>query len=149
LVNWDRMMKLKINVTFIEGARIKIRNQKNKDWSVNTNNKDGQAIIFWGGERKEGKKIHWRQTRPPSKICISPIERGHDDVSKDMTKRYFWTLGGVTRVTQSALPCTVHAHLISLFIQIWNHFWAEFIIKKNHYKKIKNPLDLKFNVFLF
>jgi len=40
------MMKLKLNITFIEGARTKIRNQKNKDLSVNTNNKDGQAIIF-------------------------------------------------------------------------------------------------------
>jgi hypothetical protein len=36
--------------------RIKIRNQKNKDWSWNTNNKEDQPIIFKGGERKEEKK---------------------------------------------------------------------------------------------
>jgi hypothetical protein len=30
---WDWRMKLKKNKTFIEKQRIKIKNQKNKDWS--------------------------------------------------------------------------------------------------------------------
>jgi hypothetical protein len=43
------MIKLKINKNSIKWSRI-----KKKDWSWNTNNKEGQTIIF---ERKE-KKIY-------------------------------------------------------------------------------------------
>jgi len=46
-------MKLKINKFFMKEPRIKIRNQKNKDWSWNTNNKEDQTIIFKREERKE------------------------------------------------------------------------------------------------
>jgi hypothetical protein len=35
-------MKLKTNKTSIKRLRTKIKNQKNKDWSWNTNNKEGQ-----------------------------------------------------------------------------------------------------------
>ena len=49
-------MKLKTNKTFTKGSRQKIRNQKNKDWSWNINNNEGLAVIFRGGERKEGNK---------------------------------------------------------------------------------------------
>jgi len=34
----------------------KNKNKKNKDWSWNINNKEGQAVIFKGWERKEEKK---------------------------------------------------------------------------------------------
>jgi hypothetical protein len=38
------MLKLKTNKTSINGLKTKMRNQKNKDWSRNTNNKEGQAL---------------------------------------------------------------------------------------------------------
>jgi hypothetical protein len=47
------MLKLKTNKTSINGLKTKMRNQKNKDWSRNTNNKEGQAVIFSGGKIKE------------------------------------------------------------------------------------------------
>jgi len=40
MTNWDWMMKFKTNKTSIKGSRIKIRYQKIKDWSWNTNNKN-------------------------------------------------------------------------------------------------------------
>jgi hypothetical protein len=40
MTNWDWMMKFKTNKTFTKGSRTKIRNQKIKDWSWNTNNKE-------------------------------------------------------------------------------------------------------------
>jgi hypothetical protein len=49
-------MKLKINKTSTKRSRQKIRNKKNKDWSWNTTNQEGQTVIFWGGEWKEGNK---------------------------------------------------------------------------------------------
>jgi TnpA family transposase len=39
-------MKLKTNNFFTRDLRIKIRNQKNKDQSWNTNNREDEAIIF-------------------------------------------------------------------------------------------------------
>jgi hypothetical protein len=51
------MMKLKTNKTFTKGSRTKIRNQKNKDWNRNINNKDSQTIILEGWERKR-KGVH-------------------------------------------------------------------------------------------
>jgi hypothetical protein len=51
-------MKLKINKIFMKEPRIKIRKQKNKDWSWNTNNKEDQTIIFKEGEKKKEKKNH-------------------------------------------------------------------------------------------
>ena len=39
-------MKLKTNKTFIKASKQKLRNEKNKNWSWNTNNQEGQAIIF-------------------------------------------------------------------------------------------------------
>jgi hypothetical protein len=47
------MMKLKTNKTSIKRPRTKIRNQNNKGWSWNTNNKKGQAVIFKGEEREK------------------------------------------------------------------------------------------------
>jgi len=49
-------MRLKTNKTFIKDSKIKIKNQMNKNWSWNTNNKKGQTIIFEGEERK--KSVH-------------------------------------------------------------------------------------------
>jgi len=57
LVNWNSDMKLKTNKTFIKWLRPKIKNQKNRDWSWNTNNQEGKAVIFRDGERGE-KKVH-------------------------------------------------------------------------------------------
>jgi hypothetical protein len=64
-------MKLKTIKTSIRGSRKKIQNQKNKDWSSNTNNKEGQTIIFKRKEIKEGKQmsisdnpVHHRQHVP-------------------------------------------------------------------------------------
>ena len=50
------MIKLKTNKTSTKRSGQKIRNQKNKDWSWNINNNEGLAVIFRGGERKEGNK---------------------------------------------------------------------------------------------
>ena len=57
LENWDWMMKLKTNKTCIKGPTIKIKNQKNKDWSWNTNNKEDQTIIFGRKGEKRREKI--------------------------------------------------------------------------------------------
>jgi len=57
LKNWDWMMKLKTNKTCIKGPTIKIKNQKNKDWSWNTNNKEDQTIIFGRKGEKRREKI--------------------------------------------------------------------------------------------
>jgi hypothetical protein len=51
------MMKLKTNKTCIKGPTIKIKNQKNKDWSWNTNNKEDQTIIFGRKGEKKREKI--------------------------------------------------------------------------------------------
>jgi hypothetical protein len=76
-------MKLKINKIFMKEPRIKIRKQKNKDWSWNTNNKEDQTIIFKEGERKkEKKKPCWRQTALPTR-------RGCQGDSNDMVERHF------------------------------------------------------------
>jgi hypothetical protein len=71
IANWDGRIKLKTNKTSIRGSRKKIQNQKNKDWSSNTNNKEGQTIIFKRKEIKEGKQmsisdnpVHHRQHVP-------------------------------------------------------------------------------------
>jgi hypothetical protein len=45
-------MKLKTNKTSTKELRPKIRNKKNKSWSWNNNNQEGQVVIFRGGERK-------------------------------------------------------------------------------------------------
>jgi hypothetical protein len=50
------MMKLKTYKTSTKGLRLKIRNQKNRHQSWNTNNQEGQIIIFGGREREEEKK---------------------------------------------------------------------------------------------
>jgi hypothetical protein len=49
-------MKFKTNKIFTKRPKTKIKNQKNMNWIWNTNNKDDQAIILEGGERKEIKK---------------------------------------------------------------------------------------------
>jgi hypothetical protein len=45
-INLDWRMKLKTNKTFSKVQRKKIRNQNNKDWNLNTNNKKDQTVIF-------------------------------------------------------------------------------------------------------
>jgi len=44
-------MKLKTNKTFRKWPRIKIRNQKNKDWIWTIKNKEDQTDILKGGEK--------------------------------------------------------------------------------------------------
>jgi hypothetical protein len=56
LVNYDWRIKLKTNKTFTRESRPKTRNQKNRDWSWNTNNQEGQNVILREEERGEGKK---------------------------------------------------------------------------------------------
>jgi hypothetical protein len=46
------MIKLKTNKIFTREPRLKMRNQKNNNWSWNTNNQEDQAVIFKGGDRK-------------------------------------------------------------------------------------------------
>jgi hypothetical protein len=41
-------MELKTNKISIKKSRTKIKNQNNKDWSWNTNNKEDQTIFFRG-----------------------------------------------------------------------------------------------------
>ena len=41
MINWDGRMKLKTNRISTKEPRNKTRNQKNKDWSWNINNKKG------------------------------------------------------------------------------------------------------------
>jgi hypothetical protein len=57
-VNWDWWMQLKTNKIFIKRPRPKIKNQKNKNWSWNTNNQEGQTVIFRGKERRMEKNVH-------------------------------------------------------------------------------------------
>ena len=54
-------MKLETNKTSIKGPTIKIKNKNNKYWSLNTNNKDDQIIIF--GRRGEKIREINRSTR--------------------------------------------------------------------------------------
>ena len=81
-------MKLKTNKTSTKGSRTKIRNKKNKDWSRNINNKDSQAIILEGWERKR-KGVHQWQIKPPTPTCATLHERKHGDTSYDMWKGIF------------------------------------------------------------
>jgi hypothetical protein len=47
------MMKSKTKKTSTKKTMIKkIKNKKNKYWSWNTNNQEGQAVMFWGWKRE-------------------------------------------------------------------------------------------------
>ena len=76
---------------FYKRAKNKIKNQKNKEWNWNINNKNDQPITFQGGERKEKKKKHHRrQTAPPLLKWVAPIKRECGGVSNNMMERHFF-----------------------------------------------------------
>jgi len=96
-------MKLNTNKTFMKRSRTKIRNQNNKDWSLNTNNKDGQTVIFTRKERnKEKIKTRQRQTELPTSTSTISNGRGHCDASNDKMIEQFWMSRGAAYVTSAA-----------------------------------------------
>jgi hypothetical protein len=92
--------------TSIKRSKPKLRNQKNRDWSWNINNQDGQTIIFKGEEREKQKwkclLVIIRTTIGDT--CHNKRKMTHDTFN-DTVERYFWMLGGATR----APGCATHA----------------------------------------
>jgi len=78
--------EIRNKLTFTKELRPEIRNKKNKDWSWNTNNQEGQVIILGRRERKK-KGSRW-QTRPPSEICIALAWKGYSDVFNNTIEGY-------------------------------------------------------------
>ena len=102
-------MKLKINKTSTKRPRLKMRIQKNRDWSWNTNNQEGKTMIFGERERKQGgKKYHQQQTEPSPDTRIEPTWRGYYNASKDMTKGYFWRPKGTTHADRREQMPLIH-----------------------------------------
>jgi hypothetical protein len=91
--------EIKINKTFTKRWRTRIRNQKNKDWSWNTNNKEDQIVNFKGEERKEDKKSLINNKSPHHHWYAAPIGKERGDASNDMVEGHFWLTRGVIRAT--------------------------------------------------
>jgi hypothetical protein len=86
LVNWNWMMKLKTNKILQKGQDKK--NQKSKDWSWNTNNREGQHVIFREEREKKKKGSLW-QTKSPPATRVTPIRIWYIDAFNNMMKGYF------------------------------------------------------------
>jgi hypothetical protein len=75
-------------------------------------------------KKKEKKKIYQRQTGPPTPTHATPIRRGYNGDSNNMTEGYFW------------MPYTSPSFYFNfLFSQTRNFPWADYVITKK-----KNPL---------
>jgi hypothetical protein len=149
-------MKLKTNKTSIKGPKPKIRNQKNKDWSWNINNQEGQAIIFKGEER-EGKKIfiyakldhhQWHALYQKKKNMTTLPTTWR----KDIFGRCMHRLKGAN--TSHTLPSALHTHPPFRFFIYPNtklslRWLCNYKKKKFHYKKLKTPLISRFKIFYF
>jgi len=116
-------MILKTNKTSIKWPKPKIKNQNNKNWNWNNNNQESQAIIFKGGERKEGKKkkIHQHQTRPSMVMYSTLIKKEHGDAFNNAHEEYFWMSGGVACAAWMVSvpptnPQVLHTHANFFFI---------------------------------
>jgi hypothetical protein len=137
-------MKLKINKNYIKESGTKGKNQNNKEWNWNDNNKEGQAVIFKLGQRK--KKVYGQQTRISLPTLVPPLKRKRNDTSNNIIKKYifFFLLYRETLYTplrwhrsedmdnfhmqESAL----HALLPFIYIFDWvsNFLLAKHVIKK-------------------
>jgi hypothetical protein len=123
LINWALIMKLKTNKTFIKRPTQKMKNQKNRDWSWNISNQEGQTVMFRGRERerRRGKKrkVKWQQTRLLSETLIAPTEIKHDNASNNTTKDYFWMLWGIAQSkgigASHAPPSMAYMHILFCF----------------------------------
>jgi hypothetical protein len=106
MINWDWMMKFKINKTFTKGSRTKIKNQKNKDWNWNTNNKVDRAVLFRREERK--KTIILLMTNHPAVIytCRTTGE-GLNNASKNDGRTFFcyWKASHMHALAPHMLTC--------------------------------------------
>jgi len=147
LVNRDWKIKLKIIKTSTKWPRTQTRNKKNKDWSRNSNNKESQVVIFQGEERKkEAKKAHKWQTRPPmptyaarhGRLCSQwHGERVFLDARRRCTRHSKCT--GASDAPSSV----IHVH-VSFFIQKSNCLWADLIIMKKPLWKDIKALSIQF-----
>jgi hypothetical protein len=81
-------MKLKINKNYIKESGTKGKNQNNKEWNWNDNNKEGQAVIFKLGQRK--KKVYGQQTRISLPTLVPPLKRKRNDTSNNIIKKYIF-----------------------------------------------------------
>jgi hypothetical protein len=127
LVNWDWRTKLKTNRTSTKKTNKKTRNKKIKDLSWNTNNKEGQVVMFGEGKRKKKrKKAHLRQTKPPPPTCIAPTGKWHKDASNNMMEGYFW----IPRLMSFKVRgCLQHA------FECWTRTWFFFCFVYIHIAK--------------
>jgi hypothetical protein len=86
--------KIKTNKTFIKRVKKKIKNQKNKNWIWNANNKERKVVILrWGERKKKKKKPHQQQINHPALICATLKERGSGDTSKYIAEGSFLSSG--------------------------------------------------------
>jgi len=79
-------MKLITNKTSIKRSRTKIRNQKSKARSTNTNNKEDQIVFSKEEREKKQTKVHRLQTRPLPPTRVTPPGREYSNISYHMAK---------------------------------------------------------------
>jgi len=133
-----KLIKKKKKQSFTKEPKIKIKNQKNKDWSRNFHKLEDNTKILHDRhkfqkderKRKEGKRkwCGW-WTLSPSTTCGAYKKKGHSIVFNDTAKMVSRLSRSITHVIQNALvPSTPASHFL-------------FFINFYFYANIKLPLS--------